>query len=102
MGGLNSKLHIERRKSPRLQISKGSVAIGGQQTGIYPNESPGGWHIIGNSPIEFFDITTKKKPCFAEAGDSVQFTPINHIEYDEITQLIKQGNYQIESEVIYD
>jgi len=99
MGGLDESLHFPRKSTPRLQIKKGAVAIGGTQTGIYPSESPGGWNIIGNSPIIFFDAS-KEIPCFAKAGDKIQFVPICLKEYQDILTLVKEGVYQIESEVI--
>ena len=52
---------IIKNKNPKLNILKGSVAIGGQQTGVYPSNSPGGWYVIGNSPINFFDIMVYEK-----------------------------------------
>lgn len=99
LGGLDKSLHFPRKSTPRQQIKKGAVAIGGNQTGIYPNESPGGWNIIGNSPISFFDAS-KDIPCFAKAGDKIQFVPISVMEYQNISTLVKEGVYQIESEVI--
>lgn len=101
LGGLDEKLHFPRKASPRLQVKKGSVAIGGNQTGVYPNESPGGWNIIGNSPINFFD-SNKEAPCFAKSGDRIQFVPISLKDYDEISVLVKSGVYQLESEVVID
>lgn len=99
LGGLDASLHYPRKSTPRLQIKKGAVAIGGTQTGIYPNESPGGWNIIGNSPISFFDAS-HDMPCFAKAGDKIQFVPISLKEYHDISTLVKEGVYQLESEVI--
>jgi inhibitor of KinA len=99
LGGLEERLHYPRKSTPRLQIKKGAVAIGGFQTGIYPNASPGGWNIIGNSPISFFDAS-KDIPCFAKAGDKIQFVPIYLKEYQDISTLVKEGVYQLESEVI--
>ena len=101
LGGMDKTLITPRRATPRLKIEKGSVAIGGAQTGIYPMESPGGWHIIGNCPINFFYIS-KPEPCFAQAGDSLKFYPISIKEYEDIKALIEAGVYQIESEVLYD
>jgi len=99
LGGLDKKLHVPRKSTPQLQVKKGSVAIGGDQTGIYPNESPGGWNIIGNSPINFFD-PTKDDPCFAKTGDKIQFVPIDIKAYHDISILVKEDLYQLESEVI--
>lgn len=100
LGGLDKKLHFPRRATPRLQVKKGAIAIGGNQTGVYPNISPGGWNIIGNSPINFFDVTNSQ-PCFAQAGDSIQFYPVTRKEYDDIKTLVEAGVYQIESEVLH-
>jgi inhibitor of KinA len=99
LGGLNKRLHFPRKMSPRLQIKKGAVAIGGAQTGIYPNDSPGGWNIIGNSPVDLF-LPKKKEPCFAKPGDKIKFSPISRTEYQSIVLQIEQGVYTIESEVI--
>jgi len=97
LGGLDSSLITPRKSNPRLHVKKGAVAIGGNQTGVYPNESPGGWNIIGNSPINFFDVT-KKKPCFAEPGDCIKFFPISLKEFQNIKTLVDAGVYQIEKE----
>jgi inhibitor of KinA len=100
LGGLDDELHIPRKSSPRLKIEKGSVAIGGKQTGVYPNESPGGWNIIGNSPIEFFN-PKNNPPCFAKAGDRISFIPISMKSYNDLKVLVEAGAYQVESEVFY-
>ncbi len=99
LGGLNEQLFTQRKATPRLKIEKGAVAIGGKQTGVYPSESPGGWNIIGNSPIHFFDVS-KEEPCFAKAGDSLQFYPITLKLYKDIKTLVDAGVFQIESEVL--
>ena len=101
LGGLDERLYFPRKESPRLKVDKGAVAIGGKQTGVYPNESPGGWNIIGNTPISFFDVS-KNNPCFAKSGDSIQFYPISLKEYHNTKALVEVGVYQIESEVIND
>ncbi len=99
LGGLDKQLHFPRKKNPRQVIKKGAVAIGGQQTGIYPNVSPGGWNIIGNCPLEFF-IPKKETPCFASAGDKVKFIPVSRLDYDDIVVKINSGNFIIENEDI--
>ena len=101
LGGLDNKLHIPRKRTPRLQVEKGAVAIGGNQTGVYPNASPGGWNIIGNSPINFFNVS-KNQPCFAKTGDRIQFYPITLKEHQDIKILVDADVYQIESEVLND
>ena len=101
LGGLDEALNIPRKSSPRLSVKKGSIAIGGNQTGVYPNSSPGGWNIIGNSPINFFDVS-KEIPCFAKAGDVIQFYPISVKEHQDIKTLVNANVYQIKSQVIND
>lgn len=101
LGGLDKELYTPRRQSPRLKIEKGAVAIGSEQTGVYPSESPGGWQIIGNSPINFFNVK-KQTPCFAKAGDALKFYPVTLKTYSDIKTLVEAGVYQIESEVIND
>ena len=99
LGGLNDAISFPRKSTPRLQIIKGAVAIGENQTGIYPSQSPGGWNVIGNSPIDFFDIN-KKTPCFASPGDKIQFYPITLKKHSDIVTLVNAGVYQMESEVL--
>ena len=66
---------------------------------MYPNASPGGWNIIGNSPVELF-LPKKKEPCFATSGDKIEFFPISRTEYDLIKREVALGAYKIESEVL--
>jgi inhibitor of KinA len=94
LGGLNEQIHIPRRNNPRLRVEKGSVGIGGEQTGVYPQDSSGGWNIIGKSPIDFFDIQ-KPKPCFAKAGDKIQFMPVDLDTFCEIEESVRKGTYLI-------
>lgn len=101
LGGLDNQLHFPRKSTPRLKVNKGSVAIGGSQTGIYPNESPGGWNIIGSSPINFFNVNNQN-PCFAQAGDQIQFISVSKSEYNLIASKVKNNSYVLESEVLYD
>ncbi len=96
LGGLDSRLFLDRKTTPNLNVKKGSVAIGGQQTGIYPQDSPGGWHCIGNSPIELFN-PDQNPPCFIKAGDKVKFVPIEKLEYYDILNAIKTAEYQLKS-----
>lgn len=73
--GLDPRLSMPRRSTPRVRVPKGSVAIGGQQTGIYPGESPGGWHIIGYTTEELFDVN-RTPPDLLRVGDTVRFRPV--------------------------
>ena len=81
LGGLPESLEIPRRASPRLKVVKGSVGVAGKQTGIYPQESPGGWNIIGNCSVPIFDVN-KKEPCFVSVGDKIQFYAVTKAEHD--------------------
>lgn len=94
LGGLNKRLYTNRKANPRLYVPKGSVAIGGEQTGIYPDDSAGGWHIIGNTPISFFDVS-KQDPCFAKSGDYIQFEPISKSEYSKLEKCIKNEDFNL-------
>ncbi len=75
LGDLPAVLHTPRRASPRIRVPKGSVAIGGHQTGIYPSDSPGGWHIIGRTPIRLTD-PMQDPPVSYAPGDTIEFVPI--------------------------
>ena len=72
LDGLNPQLFTPRHAEPRLSVPKGSVAIGGNQTGIYPEISPGGWQIIGHTDFRLFDINAAS-PCAIEPGDTLEF-----------------------------
>ena len=80
LGGMDERIAAPRRSSPRLKIPKGAVGIAGHQTGIYPLETPGGWQIIGRTPLPLFDIS-KEKPTLLQPGDSVHFQPISLEEF---------------------
>lgn len=98
MGGLPEQLDFKRKDEPRLKIKQGDVAIAGNQTGIYPRESPGGWNIVGNSPLCFFEVD-KFPPCFAVAGDKLKFVPVTIKEHDRIKKEVEAGVYKIDSEI---
>ncbi len=76
MGEIDEKIVVSRKSSPRALVPKGSVGIAGKQTGIYSLASPGGWQIIGKTPIELF-IPKAKNPTFLQAGDTVKFYEID-------------------------
>ncbi|MBA4299114.1 sensor histidine kinase inhibitor, KipI family [Algoriphagus alkaliphilus] len=76
LNGLPEQLHTPRKSVPDRSVEPGSVAIGGRQTGIYPQASPGGWHIIGQTPVELFDVK-KSPPVWASPGDQLKFEPID-------------------------
>lgn len=80
MGKVDDRLATPRQKKPRLNISAGSVGIAGGQTGIYPLASPGGWNIIGRTPVKMFDPALDS-PCYCHPGDEVKFIPISLREF---------------------
>lgn len=82
MGELPPELVTPRLKTPRLVVPAGSVAIAQRQTGIYPMESPGGWHLLGRTPLRMFD-PQKEPPSYLRMGDLVQFYPIGEKEFQE-------------------
>lgn len=78
MGILNEKLTLPRLSTPRTRVPAGSVAIAGSQTGIYPVVSPGGWHILGHTPLKLFNPTSENPFLFAP-GDTVKFVPMESL-----------------------
>ncbi len=89
LSGLNEQLHCPRKSTPSSKVPAGAVAIGGGQTGIYPVESPGGWHIIGRTPISIFNPNTET-PFIAKPLDKVRFFSISKEEYIQLRQLSKE------------
>ena len=78
--GLDAALHVPRRADPRTRVPAGSVAIGGAQTGIYPRELPGGWNLIGRTPLALFD-PDRDPSCLLAPGDRVRFRAIDADEF---------------------
>jgi inhibitor of KinA len=83
MGTVDERIATPRKETPRLQVAAGSVGIAGAQTGIYPMESPGGWQLIGITPIKIFDAM-KADPCLLKAGDTVQFIAVDKNEFKKL------------------
>lgn len=83
LNGLPERLHAARKSVPDREVPVGSVAIGGRQTGIYPSSSPGGWHLIGQTPITLFD-PSRSNPTFAMAGEQIEFVSISKEEFVEM------------------
>lgn len=81
MGALEASLQVPRKKTPSAKVAAGSVAIAAAQTGIYPFETPGGWHVIGRTPLTMFD-KDRKPACLLQPGDTVTFTPITANEFE--------------------
>ena len=85
MGDLNSKLFLNRLKTPRVKIPPGSIGIVEKFCNIYPFESPGGWNIIGRTPIKLFNVKNESNPCLLSPGDSVKFKSISKTEFEKLT-----------------
>ena len=94
LGGLDKKLFIQRKDKPSRNILKGSVAIGGSHTGVYPSNSPGGWYVIGNTPINLFNLNNNSSPVNIPVGDYVQFKSISSVEYYDIKKKVEKDKYQ--------
>lgn len=97
LGGMDERLRISRKDQPRLEVKKGAVGIGENQTGIYPKTSPGGWQIIGNSPVKFFD-KNEDPPSKFSAGDRVKFYAVSKERYNTISEEIRSGVFRLKSE----
>lgn len=93
LGGLDERIHTPRLANPRIRIPAGSVGIGGSQTGIYPMDSPGGWQLMGMTPVKTYD-PGRKQPILVEAGDYIRFVPVEESDYLRIKRLVEQGEYQ--------
>ena len=95
MGKLPKVLQCPRKAEPRLKVPKGAVGLAGLQTGIYPVEAPGGWQVIGQTPLKMFDHD-QPSPSLLQPGDQVQFKAIDKHEYQEIEKLISVGEFELE------
>ena len=94
LGGMSPDIATPRKTTPRLKIPAGSVGIAGNQTGIYPAESPGGWQIIGRTPLELFH-PTREPPSILQAGDYLTFVSITTEEFTIIKESVRNGTYQL-------
>lgn len=92
LGGMSEKIATPRLKNPRVKIPAGSVGIAGSQTGFYPTESPGGWRLIGCTPIKAFNASAAN-PFLFSAGDYLKFKPISVEEFFEIRKQVEKGTY---------
>ena len=93
LGGLDERIHTPRLSNPRLRIRAGSVGIGGSQTGIYPLDSPGGWQLMGMTPVKTYD-PEREIPILVEAGNYIRFVPIDEEQYKRIQAQVAEGSYQ--------
>ena len=97
MGDLPDPLVLPRRTDPRIRVPAGSIAIATNMTAIYPLESPGGWHLIGSTPIRLFDLRWPR-PALLSPGDAVRFEPVSVHEFDAIRAAVAADAYQVSCE----
>lgn len=94
LGGMDERIVTPRKHSPRLKIPAGAVGIADKQTGIYPIESPGGWQLIGQTPLKLFD-PIRKPEFLIQPGDYIKFIPISKNEFVKIASEVSFGNYVV-------
>jgi KipI family sensor histidine kinase inhibitor len=99
LGDLPPRLALPRRADPRVRVPAGSVSIATTLTAIYPYESPGGWHLIGTTPVRLFDLE-HPRPALLSPGDIVQIEPIDAAGFASIKKAVDSGNYNVASEPI--
>jgi KipI family sensor histidine kinase inhibitor len=92
LGGLPPRIATPRLSTPRTLVPAGSVGIAGAQTGIYPTESPGGWRLIGRTPVRLFD-PRQSPPTLLEAGDRVRFVPVTPPAYETVVREVAADAY---------
>ena len=100
LGGLAERLATPRLATPRLEIPAGSVGIAESQTGVYPVASPGGWQLIGRTPLRLFDETAEQ-PALLRAGDYIRFVPLEtEVRYLEIQERVEAGEFEADMEAV--
>lgn len=98
LGGMSHRITAPRLENPRANVAAGSVGIAGRQTGIYPLQSPGGWNIIGRTPVKLFDLS-REEPFLFQSGDWIRFDAITQKEYDTIALKIENNTFQIQQKL---
>ncbi|HZK55662.1 MAG TPA: 5-oxoprolinase subunit PxpB [Desulfosporosinus sp.] len=94
LGGMSDKIETPRLETPRNKIPVGSVGIAGKQTGIYPIESPGGWQLIGRTPITLYD-PYREPPILMQAGDFIRFVSVGLKDYRQIETQVAENTYSL-------
>ena len=92
LGGMSLEIAAPRLTTPRVRIPAGSVGIAGAQTGVYPIDSPGGWQLIGRTPVRMYD-PDRETPILPQAGQYIHFYPIDQAEFDRIAAQEAAGGY---------
>ena len=96
LGGMSDEIATPRLQTPRVKIPAGSVGIAGSQTGVYPIDSPGGWQLIGRTPVRMYD-PDRETPILPQAGQYIKFYAIDQAEYDRIAALEASGGYTVKT-----
>ena len=96
LGGMSDEIATPRLTTPRVKIPAGSVGIAGTQTGVYPIDSPGGWQLIGRTPVRMYD-PDRETPILPEAGQYIKFYAIDKAEYDRIAAEEAAGGYKVKT-----
>jgi KipI family sensor histidine kinase inhibitor len=91
LGGMDPRLSCPRLPTPRLRVVAGSVGIAGAQTGVYPVESPGGWRLVGRTPLALFDPSPgARRPFLLAPGDGLRFVPVDRARYDALAAEVRR------------
>ncbi len=99
LGDLPEPLQLPRRENPRVKVPAGSLAIAAAMTAVYTTESPGGWHLIGRTPVLLFDARAEP-PALLRPGDGVVFEPISRAEFDRIARAVENHDYALTPEAL--
>ncbi|MBI5792870.1 MAG: 5-oxoprolinase subunit PxpB [Rhodocyclales bacterium] len=91
LGELPAWMHLPRRSTPRTAVPANSLAIAGAQAAIYPWQSPGGWHLLGQTPVRLFDVSDAARPALLAPGDSVRFTAVDPHEFRRLATAVAAG-----------
>ncbi len=91
LGELPAWLHLPRRTTPRTAVAANSLAIAGPQVAVYPWQSPGGWHLLGRTPVRMFDVADADRPALLAPGDSVRFRAVDGGEFDTLVRDLEAG-----------
>ncbi len=94
IGSMEKTFSVPRRNSPREKLPAGSVTVWQSQTTIFPVEQPGGWNVIGRTPLRLFDMTDPQSPFLLQAGNWVEFVPIDQQTYTRIEKQVLEGSYK--------
>lgn len=97
MGGLPPELAMPRLASPRKAVPARSLAVTGEMCAVYPWESPGGWNLLGRTPVSLFDATDEASPALLESGDQVRWLPVSRAEYDQLEHELDSGSLSRQS-----